>query len=74
MCWSNRQKKKMHRRWKQNRVPGEEYTSTVQMCRDGMRKAKTEINFTRDANNNKKRFCRYIGHKRKTKVSSASDK
>ena len=51
-------KKEMHRQWKQGHVAWEEYRDAVQMCRDGIRKAKAqmEMNSARDAKNNKKGF------------------
>ncbi|KAM9168311.1 very low-density lipoprotein receptor-like [Mergus octosetaceus] len=66
-----RQKKELHRQWKQGCVPWGEYRNAVWTCRDGIRKAKalTELNLARDAKNNNKGFYRYIGQKRKTKES-----
>ena len=52
-------------------VAWEEYGNTIQICRDGIRKAKmqVELNLTRDVKNNKKCFYRYIGQKRWAKES-----
>ena len=46
----------------------EEYRDTVMICRDGIRKAKMqmELNLARDVKNNKT-FFRYIGQKRQAK-------
>lgn len=46
----------------------EEYRDTNKMCRNGIRKGKTqlELNLARDAKNNTKRFYRFISQKRKT--------
>ncbi|KAK4806903.1 LOW QUALITY PROTEIN: hypothetical protein QYF61_012624 [Mycteria americana] len=62
-------KKEMHRQWKQGHVSWEEYRDSAWMCRDGIRKAKAqlELNLARDVKNNKKGFYRYIGQKRKIK-------
>ncbi|KAK4818026.1 hypothetical protein QYF61_004150 [Mycteria americana] len=77
-AWLNRDllvklksKREMHRQWKQGRETWEEYRDTAQMCRDGVRKAKVqlELNLARDAKNNKKGFYRYINQKRKVKES-----
>ena len=44
------------------------------MCRDGVRKAKVqlELNLAKDAKNNKKGFYRYISLKRKIKKTASS--
>ena len=57
----------MHRQWKQGQVPWEEYKEAARLCRDGVRKAKAqlEFNFARDAKKNKKEFYRYLNQKRK---------
>ena len=49
----------------------EEYRGVLQMCRDGIRKAKAqmELNLTRDVKNNKKGFYRYVGRRRRAKES-----
>ncbi|KFQ06524.1 hypothetical protein N330_02323, partial [Leptosomus discolor] len=64
-------KKEMHRQWKQGRVSSEEYRDAAQLYRDGVRKAKAqlELNLARDAKNNKKGFYRYVNQKRKVKES-----
>ncbi|KAK4828960.1 hypothetical protein QYF61_001581 [Mycteria americana] len=53
-------KKEMHRQWKQGYTSWGEYRDAVQVCRDGIRKAKAhlELNLARDVKNNKKGFCR----------------
>jgi len=45
----------MHRQWKQGQVSWEEYSDTAQLCWDGVRKAKVQLerNLVRDAKNNK---------------------
>ena len=64
-----RPKKEMHRQWKQGHMAWEEYRNAVQMCRDGIRKAKAwmELRLAKDAKNNKKEFYRYSAQKRKAK-------
>ncbi|KAM6103455.1 uncharacterized protein LJ206_014212 [Theristicus caerulescens] len=64
-------KKRLHRQWKKGLVSWEEYRDTAQLYKDGMRKAKAqlELNLVRDAKNNKKGFYRYINQKRKVKES-----
>ncbi|KAK4831467.1 hypothetical protein QYF61_017715 [Mycteria americana] len=66
-------KKEMHRQWKQGQTSWEEYRYTARLCRDGVRKAKAqlELNLARDAKNNKKGFYRYVSQKRKVKESIA---
>ena len=61
----------MHRQWKQGQVSWEEYRDAAQLCRDGVKKAKAqlELNWARDAKNNKKGFYRYVSQKRKLKES-----
>lgn len=46
----------------------EMYRDTKKMCRNGIWKAKAqlELNLARDAKNNKKRFYRFISQNRKT--------
>jgi len=46
-------KQEMHRQWKQGQVSWEEYRDAAQLCRDGIRKAKAqlELNVARDAKN-----------------------
>ncbi|KAK4816288.1 hypothetical protein QYF61_014586 [Mycteria americana] len=64
-------KKELQRQWKQGQVTWEEYRDTARLCRDGVRKAKAqlELNLARDAKNNKKGFYRYTNQKRKVKES-----
>ncbi|KFQ65391.1 hypothetical protein N335_01657, partial [Phaethon lepturus] len=65
-------KKEMHKQWKQGHSESwEEYRNAAQFCRDGVRKAKAqlELNLARDAKNNKKGFYRYVSQKRKGKES-----
>lgn len=61
-------KKQMHSQWKQRQVSQEEYMGTGWLCRFGVRKAKVklELNFMRDAKNNKKGFYKCVSQKRKT--------
>ena len=58
-------KKRMHRQWKQGQVLWEEYKEAARLCRDGVRKAKAqlELNLARDAKKNKKGFYRYLNQK-----------
>ncbi|KFZ45983.1 hypothetical protein N321_04792, partial [Antrostomus carolinensis] len=65
-----REKKEIYRQWKQGCVAWEEYRDVVQMCRDGIRKAKAqmELILARDVKNSKD-FFRYIGQKRQAKES-----
>lgn len=62
-------KKKVYTSWKQGQVTQEEYRDTVQLCRDGAKKAKAhlELNLARDVKGNKKGFYKYISHNRKTR-------
>lgn len=62
-------KKEIHSQRNQGKVSWEEYRDAVQMCRDGIRKdrAQLELNLSRDAKNNNKGFCRYMGQKMKIK-------
>ncbi|KFV48258.1 hypothetical protein N328_03880, partial [Gavia stellata] len=62
-------KKEMNRQWKQGWVSWEEYRDAAQLCRDGVRKAKAqlELNLARDAKNNKKSFYRYVARKGRSK-------
>ncbi|KAK4827894.1 hypothetical protein QYF61_022317 [Mycteria americana] len=64
-------KKEMQRQWKQGQVCWEKYTDPARLCRDGVRKAKAqmELNLARDAKNNNKGFYRYVSQKRKAKES-----
>ncbi|KAK4814463.1 hypothetical protein QYF61_018981, partial [Mycteria americana] len=64
-------KRELHRQWKQGRVTWEEYRDAARLCRDGVRKAKEqlELNLARDAKNNKKGFYRHINQERKVKES-----
>ncbi|KAJ7402411.1 hypothetical protein BTVI_86713 [Pitangus sulphuratus] len=68
-----RTKKEMHRQWKQGNLSWEEPRETVGMCRDGIRKAKAQMeqDVTRDVNNNEG-FYKYIGQKRKAKENVPS--
>ena len=49
----------------------EEYRDAAWLCRDGVRKAKAqlELNLARDAENNEEDFYRYISQERKVKES-----
>ncbi|KFP48026.1 hypothetical protein N323_07381, partial [Cathartes aura] len=62
-------RKEMRRQWKQGQIPWEEYRDAAWLCRDGVRKAKEQLdlNLARDAKNNKKGFYRYVSQKRKVK-------
>jgi len=46
-------KKKLHRQWEQGQLSWEEYRDAAQLCRDGVRKGKAqlELNLARDAKN-----------------------
>lgn len=54
----------MHRRWKQRKA-AQKYRGIAQACRDGVRKAKAqlEINLERDFKSMKKSFYNYITSK-----------
>ncbi|KAK4816005.1 hypothetical protein QYF61_010873 [Mycteria americana] len=66
-------KKEMHRQWKQGhpRYPGKRIGMLAQLCRDGVRKAKAQLepSLARHAKNNNKGFYRYVSRKRKVKKS-----
>jgi len=66
-----RKKRKLHRQWKQGPASWEEYREAARLCRDGVRKAKAqlELNLARDAKNNKKGFSRYVSRKKMFKES-----
>ena len=66
-----REKKGMDRQWKHECVTREEYRNAVWTCRDGIRKAKAqmELNLARDVKNNMEGFYRYTGQKRQVKDS-----
>ena len=68
-------KKEMHRHWKQGQASWEEYSNAAQLCRDGVRNAKAqlELNLARDAKNSKKSFYRYVSQKRKVKESVSTN-
>ncbi|KAK4823022.1 LOW QUALITY PROTEIN: hypothetical protein QYF61_024824 [Mycteria americana] len=53
-------KKEMHSQWKKGQVSWEEYRDAARLCRNGVRKAKAqlELNLARDTKNNKKGFYR----------------
>ena len=53
-----REKKGMDRQWKHECVTREEYRNAVWTCRDGIRKAKAqmELNLARDVKNNMEGF------------------
>ncbi|KFQ50610.1 hypothetical protein N334_03009, partial [Pelecanus crispus] len=67
-------KRELHRQWKQGQVSWEEYREAAWWCREGVRKAKAqlELNLARDVKNNKKGFYRYVNQKRKVKESVPS--
>ena len=48
----------MHKQWKQGQVTWEEYRDAARLCRDGVRKAKAqlELDLARDTKKNKKTF------------------
>ena len=59
------EEKKMHRQWKQEELLWEEYEEATRLCRDGVRKAKAqlELHLARGAKKNKKGFYRYLNQK-----------
>lgn len=63
-------KKEMGRQRKQGQGSWEEYRHTAQLCKGGVRKAKThmELALARDARHNNKGFDRCVNQKRKVKV------
>ena len=66
-----RKKRELHRQWKQGLASWEEYRDAARLCRDGVRKAKAqlELNLARDVKNNKKSFYRYVSRKKVVKES-----
>ncbi|KFQ61370.1 hypothetical protein N334_04214, partial [Pelecanus crispus] len=64
-------KRELPRQWKQGQVSWDEYREAARLCREGVRKAKVqlELNLARDVKNNKKGFYRYVNQKRKVKES-----
>ncbi|KFZ53140.1 hypothetical protein N338_13083, partial [Podiceps cristatus] len=67
-----KEKKEIHKQWKQGQVSWDEYRDVVRLCRDGVRKAKArlELNLARDAKNNRKGSYRYLNQRRKVKEST----
>jgi len=65
------EKKGKYRQWKQGRITWEEYRDAVWTCRDGIRKAKAqmELNSARNVENNKREIYRHTGQKRQAKES-----
>ena len=57
--------KKMHRQWKQGQVPWEEHKEAARLCRDGVRKAKAQLELAKDAKKNKKDFYGHLNQKKK---------
>ncbi|PKU41811.1 glycerol kinase [Limosa lapponica baueri] len=64
-------KKEMHKQWKLGQVSWEKYRDAARLCRDGVKKAKAqlELNLARYAMNNNNGFYRYVSQKRKVKES-----
>ncbi|PKU49447.1 nedd4-binding protein 2-like 2 [Limosa lapponica baueri] len=62
--------KEMHRQWKQGQISWEEYRDAAWLCRDGVRKDKSQLdlNLAR-VTKNEKGFYRYVSQKRKVKES-----
>ncbi|KFQ75881.1 hypothetical protein N337_12379, partial [Phoenicopterus ruber ruber] len=62
-------KKEMQKQWNQGHVSWEEYRDAAQMCRDGIRKAKAqlELNLAKNMKNDDKGFKRFAGQKRNIK-------
>jgi len=69
-----RHKKGVYKSWKRGQVTQEEYRDNVQLCRDGVRKAKAhlEMNLVKDVRGNGKGFYQYISNKRKTRENMDS--
>ena len=66
-----RGKKEKYEQWKCGWVAWEENRDATRACREGIRKAKAqmELNLMRDVKNNKKGFYQYIEQKRQAKES-----
>jgi len=64
-------KRKLHRQCKHVQVSWEEYRDAAWLCREGVRRAKAqlELNLARDARNNTKGFYGYVNHRRKVEES-----
>jgi len=64
-------KRELHSQWKQGQISCKEYKDAVQLCTEGVRRAKAqlELNLARDAKNSKNSFYRYVNQKRKVKES-----
>lgn len=60
-----RQKKQMNRQWNHEQASQEEYWNSVWLCKDGIKKAKANLeqNLTQVSKNNKKDFYKYISQK-----------
>jgi len=56
----------MHRQWKQGQVLWEEYKDAFRLYKDGIRKAKTQLELPLATHaKNKRGFYRYLNQKRK---------
>jgi len=68
-------KRELHRQWKQAQVSWEEYSDSVRLCRDDVRRveAQLELNLARITKSNKKGFYSYVSQKRKVKESVPLD-
>ncbi|KFO80809.1 hypothetical protein N303_13751, partial [Cuculus canorus] len=64
-----KRKRELHRQCKQGQGNWEEYRDAAQLCRDGIRKAKAqlELNLARDVKTKMKGFYRYVNQKRKVR-------
>lgn len=57
----------MHRQWEHGQAAWEESRDEIWLCREGVRKAKLELNLARDTRNNRKGFFRSGNQERKVK-------
>lgn len=62
-------KKKMQR---QRKIPWEDYRDSARHCRDGVRKAKTQLEVARGIKKDKKGFYRNVNWKRKVQEGICS--
>ena len=64
-----RKKRRTYHLWKKGQVTQEDYRDTVRLCREKIRKAKAqlELKLATAVRDNKKRFYKYIGGKRRAK-------
>lgn len=66
----------MNRQWNHEQASQEEYRNSVWLCKDGIKKAKANLEqkLTQVSKNKKKDFCRYISQKKMKKRLGSESK